>query len=79
MLQRRWGAKLMNDGVTKHTTMMVVGDQDLRVLAGKEKSSKHLKAEMLIRQGQSIRILGESNIMRIVSRVAVVQGSSLVC
>jgi DNA polymerase-3 subunit epsilon len=54
--------------------MLVVGDQDLRVLAGKEKSSKHLKAEMLIRQGQSIRILGESDFMRIVSGVALVAG-----
>jgi DNA polymerase-3 subunit epsilon len=57
----------VNDGVTKHTTMLVAGDQDLRVLAGHEKSSKHMKAEKLIRQGQHIRILGESDFMRIVS------------
>jgi DNA polymerase-3 subunit epsilon len=58
----------VDDSVTKHTTMLIVGDQDLRVLAGNEKSSKHMKAERLIREGQHIRILGESDFMRIVSR-----------
>jgi len=58
----------VEDGVTKHTTMLVVGDQDMRVLAGHEKSTKHMKAERLIGKGQSIRILGESDFMRIVSR-----------
>ena len=55
----------VDDGVTKHTTMLVVGDQDLRRLAGHEKSSKHTKAEFLISNGQSIRILGEGDFMRI--------------
>lgn len=55
----------VDDGVTKHTSMLVVGDQDLRMLAGHEKSSKHLKAELLIRKGQHIRIIGESDFMRI--------------
>jgi DNA polymerase-3 subunit epsilon len=55
--------------VTKHTTILVVGDQDVRtLLAGHEKSSKHLKAEQLIRNGQHIRILGESDFMRIIVR-----------
>ena len=54
--------------VTKHTTMLVVGDQDLRRLAGHEKSSKHMKAEELIAKGQPIRILGESDFMRIVAQ-----------
>jgi DNA polymerase III subunit epsilon len=56
-------------GVTKRTTMLVVGDQDLRRLAGHEKSSKHIKAEELIHKGQRIRILGESDFMRIVTTV----------
>ena len=55
----------VDDGVTKHTTMLVVGDQDLRRLAGHEKSSKHTKAEFLISNGQSIRLLGEGDFMRI--------------
>ena len=41
----------VDDSVTKHTTLLVVGDQDLRVLNGHEKSSKHRKAEMLIAKG----------------------------
>jgi DNA polymerase-3 subunit epsilon len=53
-------------GVTKHTTLLVVGDQDIRRLAGHEKSSKHRKAEELINIGQAIRILAESDFQRIV-------------
>ncbi len=55
------------DGVNKKTTILVVGDQDIRVLAGKVKSSKHLKAEDLISKGQSIRILVESDFRDLVS------------
>lgn len=56
----------VEDGVTKHTTILVVGDQDIRRLAGHEKSSKHVKAEMLIGTGQRIRILGENDFERLV-------------
>ena len=55
-------------GVTKHTTLLVVGDQDVRKLAGHEKSSKHRKAEKLIADGQPIRILCESDFKQMVSR-----------
>ena len=48
-------------GVTKKTTLLVVGDQDISKLAGKEKSFKHLKAEQLILKGQKIRIVKESD------------------
>lgn len=58
----------VDDGVTKHTTMLVVGDQDLRKLSGHAMSSKHIKAERLIREGRPIRILSESDFMRIVRR-----------
>ena len=47
--------------VTKKTTMLVVGDQDLARLSGKEKSSKQLKAEQLIQKGKNIRIVKESD------------------
>ena len=50
-------------GVTKTTTLLVVGDQDLDKLGGKDKSSKHIKAEGLIARGQAIRILKESDFM----------------
>jgi hypothetical protein len=39
--------------VTKRTTILVVGEQDLGQLAGHRKSNKHRKAEELIRKGHS--------------------------
>lgn len=52
----------VDDGVTNHTTLLVVGDQDIRQLApGKTKSSKHQKVEQLIKSGHSIRILRETD------------------
>jgi len=54
-------------GVTKNTTLLVVGDQDISKLAGKEKSTKHLKAEQLIKKGQNIRIIKESDFKELVS------------
>jgi len=58
----------VDGGVTKHTTLLVVGDEDVRRLAGHDKSSKHRKAEELIAKSQPIRILGESDFRRIVLR-----------
>jgi DNA polymerase-3 subunit epsilon len=58
----------VKDSVNKNVTLLVVGDQDIRRLAGHDKSSKHRKAEELICKGQSMRILGESDFMRIVSQ-----------
>ena len=53
--------------VTKKTTLLVVGDQDLALLAGHEKSSKHRKVEDLIAKGQPIRILEESDFTELVA------------
>lgn len=52
--------------VTKRTTLLIVGDTDIRRLAGHEKSSKHRKAERLIIKGEPIRIIGESDFRRLV-------------
>lgn len=52
--------------VTRRTTLVVVGDTDLRKLAGRTKSSKHRKAEQLALAGQSIRIIGESDFRSII-------------
>lgn len=57
--------------VTKKTTLLIVGDQDISKLAGKSKSSKHLKAEELISQGCQIRVLRESDFQSIVVAQAV--------
>lgn len=52
--------------VTKKTTILVVGDQDIKKLAGQEKSSKHRKAEELALAGKSIRIIRESDFKELV-------------
>ncbi len=49
------------DRVTQDTTILVAGDQDVRVLNGKSKSAKQLKAEKLIRDGAMLRIVSESD------------------
>lgn len=54
-------------GVTKKTTLLVVGDQDITKLAGNKKSSKHRKAEELISKGQKIRIIRESDFIELVN------------
>lgn len=54
------------DGVTKATTLLVVGIQNKDRLAGYEKSSKHRKAEQLIINGQNIRIITENDFLDMV-------------
>ncbi|MER9757996.1 exonuclease domain-containing protein [Mesorhizobium sp. M0166] len=54
-------------GVTKNTSILVVGDQDLERMAGKVKSSKHLKGEMLAAKGQPIRFLAESDFLALLA------------
>lgn len=54
-------------GVTKTTTVLVVGDVDVTRLAGHEKSSKHRKAEELITKGFPIRIIRETDFRELVA------------
>lgn len=54
---------VVGSGVTKKTTTLVVGDQDASKLAGEDKSSKHRKAEDLIRQGVKIDVLTEKDFL----------------
>jgi len=56
----------VDSNVTKRTTMLVVGDYDVRALAGHRRSTKHRKAEELIKNGLSIRILKEADFRRLV-------------
>lgn len=56
----------VSNSVSKKTDYLVVGDQDITKLAGKTKSSKHIKAEQLIETGTSIRIIGESDFTQLV-------------
>lgn len=54
--------------VTKQTTLLIVGDQDVtRLSPGQEKSSKHLKAEALIAKGQALRVLRESDFRALIA------------
>lgn len=57
----------VESGVTKKTTILVVGNHDIKKLAGHEKSSKHRKAEGLILNGQAIRILGENDFKELIN------------
>jgi DNA polymerase-3 subunit epsilon len=55
---------IVTDSVTKKTSILVVGDQDItRLATGQTKSTKHRKAEILIEAGNTIRIIGESDFM----------------
>lgn len=62
------GCTVMN-GVNKQTTILVVGDQDVKKLMGHEKSSKQRKAEELIRRGQTLRILRASDFKELVKPI----------
>ena len=53
------------DAVTKRTTLLVVGDQDLSRLGGHDRSSKHRRAEELIAKGHALRILSESDFLQL--------------
>jgi DNA polymerase-3 subunit epsilon len=55
------------DTVSQRITILVVGDQDLRLTKGQEKSSKHRKAEALIAKGCAIKIVGESDFRRLIN------------
>ena len=56
----------VKNSVSKNVTLLVVGDQDLELLAGHEKSSKHRKAEELVAQGHALRILGEAQFLALI-------------
>lgn len=57
----------VESAVTKKTTILVVGNQDIKKLAGHEKSSKQRKAEGLMLNGQPIRIVGESDFKELIN------------
>ena len=73
-LPRREAAELaaivgcrVDSGVTKRTTILVVGGQNERKLSGSDKSSKHRKAEALIvNKSQPIRIVTEEDFISLI-------------
>lgn len=59
----------VESNVTKQTTLLVVGDQDITQLGGHEKSSKHRKAEKLAASGQQIRIICETDFRALIETI----------
>lgn len=57
----------VSETVNRRTTLLVVGDQDLRQTKGFSKSSKHRQADKLIEKGQPIRIMQESDFIEMMS------------
>ena len=57
----------VRDTVTRDTTLLVVGDQDIKRLVGYEKSGKHRKAETLILAGQQLRIVCERDFLSLLA------------
>ena len=57
--------------VTRKTTIVVVGLQDLRRTRGQAKSSKHRKAESLIGEGAEISIISEDDFLRLLDEDSV--------
>lgn len=57
-------------GVTKATTMLVIGNQDARLPDWGAKSSKQKKAEALVAKGQHLHILSELDFERLVEQFA---------
>lgn len=55
----------VESNVNKTTTLLVVGDEDIDRLNGQDRSSKHRKAEKLIKAGQPLRTLGEADFMSV--------------
>ncbi|PHO02090.1 hypothetical protein CSC82_20450 [Rhodobacteraceae bacterium 4F10] len=53
--------------VSTKTTLLIVGDQDLGLTNGQTKSSKHRKAEELRGAGQTLRIIGESEFLKLLN------------
>jgi DNA polymerase-3 subunit epsilon len=58
----------VDQGVTRRTTILVVGSQNPDLLAGKDKSAKQIKAEELIAKGQKLRILNEREFVGLAAR-----------
>ena len=56
----------VGQNVTKKTTILVIGDQDMSKLAGYEKSTKHRKAEQMVAEGKAIRIIFETDFKALV-------------
>jgi DNA polymerase-3 subunit epsilon len=60
----------VSTSVSKRTTLLVLGRQDPTTFAGKDKSSKHLKAESLLAEGHQLRIIAEAELVEMLVAAA---------
>lgn len=59
------GCEVANS-VNNETTLVVIGEQDIRRLGGHEKSTKHRRAEELLQLGSNLRIIGEADFTKLI-------------
>lgn len=58
----------VDENVTKHTTIVVVGDQDVRYLKqGTSISAKHQKARELVAKGNPLTVMAEADFLRLLA------------
>lgn len=57
----------VKSSITKTTSYVVVGEQDLELTKGRKRSTKHRKAEEYISQGLPIKILTEKQFLALIS------------
>ena len=55
---------IREENITKKTNFLIMGEQDLSHLNGKNESSKMIKAKKYLEQGQDIELLGEDDFLR---------------
>ena len=55
---------IREENITKKTNFLIMGEQDLSHLNGKDESSKMIKARKYLEQGQDIELLGEDDFLR---------------
>lgn len=55
---------IREENITKKTNFLIMGEQDLSHLNGKNESSKMIKARKYLEQGQDIELLGEDDFLR---------------
>ncbi len=57
----------VSDGVNKNTTILVLGMQDIKRLAGNDRSAKYRKVLALIEKGADIKIISEDDLVAMIS------------
>jgi isopentenyl phosphate kinase len=59
--------------ITKKTNFLIMGEQDLDKLNGKDESEKITKAKKYLEKGQDIELLGEDDFLRMVQHLPITE------